>query len=940
MHVRTWGWLCLSLVLVACPPKPVGRCGGNVCTAEQRCEAESLVCVNDDAPVITVTPMTGVVRTPTFELTGTMKDDVKVTAATWRIGTGAATPIEVAPNGSFFITLDAPLLDSQRVVITLRAQDQRVEVTKDVTVMIDRVGPAFRVVRPVVGSVIGAPTFEFLVAASDGSGSLATLKIDGVSISAPQSGAQVTQTIAVPATANGTPLELELIATDAAGNETRERAQFIGDRVAPEVAFVTPMLNQYVITERFEARVVVVEPSPISSALFQFGGATVVATEVAPGQWGAELTTALVEQDQVIRVEVTDAAGNSTSLQTTVKVDRIAPTLSVASPAPASIHRAAIALTVSTSQGTSQVTAALEGQQVTLTGGPTSWAGSLPIPQRDFSAAMVRVTALDLAGNSRVVTVPIWVDTLAPVIAFTAPSAGQKFNAAQLAANPNVTVTWSVTDADVQAGTTTINGAAGTGTTRQVATSAADNPASYTTTVVAADRAGNSSTASVSFSADRVVPTILNWEPAANARNVDRTNSLISFSEPVFGALTTSPGLVLPGYTPAADGWFVAHAWYLLPLDTFGGQVLEVTMPSMADEHGNALAPITRRFHLTASFPYGNTDRLIKSGVREFDATSDSDGVLSVGLITLQGNLLVAYKDVAINSPQLTFPSAIAATTVAVNSWNVVNPTTLQSSHRLGVTTYNALLGTNLQYGRSTFVDGVIQAAPVSSGPAATVSRPPVANEPVPASELFGGIVGTQYTRNTISRTLPYAGVMTVAQSNDSWAAFTTSATKVSWSHYRCRSQIIGGYYCAGLGYGANTSAPSQLQAAMTPAGSCLAVSWSAGGVRQAAFQPLTSCDILACFEDTNLPLSAVATDTRVAPFGANGENTLIFSFRPSTNELRLSKMTAGTCGPAGTTISTLTLTAPAKAHMPIRAGNKPAVLYISSTDELRLWVP
>ncbi len=923
----------------------MGECGGNLCTEEQRCEAKTLLCVTDDAPVIAVTPRSGVVSTPTFELTGTIKDDVKVTAATWHIGTGAASSIFIEPDGRFVITLEAPRVDSQDVVVTLRAQDQRTEVTAQVSVKVDRVGPSFRVVRPVVGSLIGAATFELAVETTDGSGAVSTLRINQASITAPQSGAQVAATIDVPVTANGAPLEVELLATDAAGNQSREVVQFIGDRVAPEVAFVMPTPNQYVITERFNVLVSVVEPSQVGSAVFQFGGATVVGTEVSPGQWGAELTTAIVEQDQLISVEVTDATGNATTLQTTVKVDRIAPTLSVTAPASASVHRAAIPLSVSTSQGTSQVTAVLEGQQVMLTGGPTSWTGALPVPQRDFSAAMVQVTARDLAGNSRVVTVPISVDTVAPVIAFTSPSAGQKFNAAQLAANPNVTVTWSVTDADTQAGTTTINGAAGTATTRQVATSATDNPTTYVTSVVAADRAGNTTTTSLSFSADRVIPTITSWEPAANARNLERTNTVIAFSEPVFGAQATSPGLVVAGYTPVGDEWFVVHAWYRVPLDAVAGRVLEVSVPALADDHGNPVAPQTpRRFHFATTISEG----VLATNVSTFSAASDADGALTVAYTDATTRQIHVLQDRAGTLTPTTLNGL--ATKVTVNASNVVNPTTLVSTPSFGVSSFDSSANA---YKFFWSVDGTVTSV-ASSFAGVAIGQGPLNREPTTAAT--GYVVNSTYTRGAHTVTLPSPANMVVANSPDSWVVVTRSGSTLFWSRYRCNrdTRIFPGpdtFTCGGTEYrGAlSTVVPTSIEAVITRSGNCLLIS-ALGTNNQAAFyQRLDNCDgslgvspPASCNSNLSMLVANGFINQRIAPFAANGEDTILFAFPANDNiagNFRLEKMLPGVCD-YNTTFNTIVNVPNVREFAPIQIGNRAGLLTVNTSNQLRIDYP
>jgi hypothetical protein len=94
----------------------------------------------------------------------------------------------------------------------------------------------------------------------------------------------------------------------------------------------------------------------------QFGTNTYVATESSPGRWTANLLTTIEEQDEVITVEATDAAGNRTTQTRTIRVDRVAPSVAVAAPKAGSLHNTDLSLTVTTSTGADSVSAVLEGQ--------------------------------------------------------------------------------------------------------------------------------------------------------------------------------------------------------------------------------------------------------------------------------------------------------------------------------------------------------------------------------------------------------------------------------------------------------------------------------------------------------------------------------------------------------------------------------------------------
>lgn len=952
MKFQKLSWVCLSLALLACPkPAPVGDCGGYACAEGQRCEGSTLTCVTDEPPVITLVKPSAVVNTATFALTGKITDDLAVTSAEWRTGVLPWQSITLAADGTFSITVEAPLADSESMVVNVRASDARVQVTADAQVKVDRVGPTLRLTAPGAAAVVNSATLDVTVEPLDGSGSLADFTIAGTAVPTPRSGVAATVTVQVPTALDREVFSVEATAADPYGNRTTQTFSILVDRVAPTVSFFAPAANASVSTASFSVDVQVMDRSPIQSAVFHFGGATVMGIDAGGGHWTADLFTALEEQDEVITVDVTDTAGNMTSAQRTVHVDRVGPTLTVTAPTAASLFRTNIAVAATTSAQAVSVTATLESQTVMLTGGPTSWTGTLTVPQRDSSAATVHVTATDASGNTTSADVSISVDTVAPVITFTAPTANQKFNAASFAAGPNVTVTWTVTDGDPQAATTTVNGAASTALTTAVPTSASDNPANYTSTVIAADRAGNTATASVSYSVDRVVPTVVTWTPANGARMVDPQQSVITFSEPVFGATPTTPGLTFLGNALQPGGvWDLNQTRYLLQLAFYKGFAVDVALTAgLADSHGNPVAAqATHRMHLATAIPSGT---LIASNVGKFAATADADGVLRVSYLTTTGELHLAGDHL----PGLfdIVPFTARGTKVSGNSWSTVDPVTLNAPIRWGSSVFDAAAAAGSQYFHFYEALGTYRFPSTDIG--AVVSAPPLNHEP--ATSLTALVSGVTYTRGAFTRTFTTVADMITAQSADSWVVASYSGTQVRWSRYRCNrdTQVFPGpatYTCGGTEYGGSFSpmVPDLVEAAMTRSGQCLVVS-----VRQGAsnvgtfFQRLDNCDgalgvnpPASCNPNTTLPGSSGYIGQKIAPYSANGEDTILFAFPAGTgnpSEYRLEKMLPGVCA-YSTTFSTLFSVPNVRDYQPVQIGTKPAFIYVNTSNELRVFVP
>lgn len=361
MNLGKLGWSCLVLGLMGCPPvQPATECGTETCAAGQRCDTATLKCVADVAnalPVIEVLAPSTTVSTATFTVTGKITDDIAVTASEWSVGSGSFAPIVLAVDGTFSFTVDAPQVDSQQVVVSLRARDAAGETTAEARVLVDRVGPT--------------------------------------------------------------------------------------------INFVSPSVNELIAAQSVTADVQVADLGAVAGVSFSFDGAPVAGADRGSGRWTAEIPTAAEQQERLITVQATDAAGNVSNAERTVRIDRLAPTISVTAPAANSVQGASAAFAVTTSADVESVVAAFGGREATLTGSSTTWSGSLSLVPLDSVAVMVRVTARDFAGNSTFVDHPLTVDNVGPTITVTAPLANSFHRS---------TIAVTVTTAGAAAATATLAG--------------------------------------------------------------------------------------------------------------------------------------------------------------------------------------------------------------------------------------------------------------------------------------------------------------------------------------------------------------------------------------------------------------------------------------------------------------------------------------------------
>ena len=268
--------------------------------------------------------------------------------------------------------------------------------------------------------------------------------------------------------------------------------------------------------------------------------------------------------------------------------------------------------------------------QLSLTGDHV-WSVNVPRPPLDDYKAHAAVAVVtDLSGNTATASLNVTVDVKPPALSITSPTAGAKLNIASFPTNNNVQLTWVLTDGDPSPTISLVQADGGLVTPPTLPTSPTDNPKPYTATLKATDRAGNTAMASVSFTVDRVAPTILSTTPVNDTRMFAGPTSA-NFSEPM---ITTVDGLNL---NPFAGGgtWTTPQHYEVggLLKDT----VYNAITGAATDLHGNPLASSSFRFH-TETFTPGSGAQLAFGYQLVFEATADIEGTINIIAKRLSNN--------------------------------------------------------------------------------------------------------------------------------------------------------------------------------------------------------------------------------------------------------------------------------------------------------------
>jgi large repetitive protein len=233
-------------------------------------------------------------------------------------------------------------------------------------------------------------------------------------------------------------------------------------------------------------------------------------------------------------VRATDAAGNTSAERThTWTVDVAAPTVTVTSAPPALTNQNGATITYTVSDGT--VTCTLNGAAAACTAGSMTVSGLTSGP---YSAV---IKATNSAGNSTSVTVTWTVDLTVPVISFTGGPTG-------FTNQTTHTFTWTSTES----GTTRcqVNLAAIVACDTATSETMTVTEGAYTLTVTVTDAAGNTGTATRSFTVDTIVPTVTITEP--DPGDLKSESTTVTFTT---GGATSTKCSMSTTFVTCTSGW-------------------------------------------------------------------------------------------------------------------------------------------------------------------------------------------------------------------------------------------------------------------------------------------------------------------------------------------------------------------------------------------------
>ncbi len=334
----------------------------------------------------------------------------------------------------------------------------------------------------------------------------------------------------------------------------------------------------------------------------------------------------------VVVFRVDDMYGHTCEAKASVFIDNVKPTVAFTTPAAGSLLGPGF-FTAATKIGGTAGDGMRLLKSVTLDfadgAGPrpasvvgVNWSLSVPAPAADdYKTHVATVLATDLANNTATATLSVIVDVKPPVLTFTAPAANAKLNVTSFTTSNNAPLAWTLTDGDPTLNLGLVLTDGGFVSPPVLPTSATDNPKTYAPVLRANDRAGNTTTATVTFTVDRVLPTVTAFFPANDTRMYGG-NIAADFSEPMtFGAgLATNPNL--PGSWSTPQHFEIAN----LAEDTIYTVTTGLTV---TDLHGNQVVPINYRLHTETAVPASGAS-LGTGYVEVLDAQADAEGVLNV----------------------------------------------------------------------------------------------------------------------------------------------------------------------------------------------------------------------------------------------------------------------------------------------------------------------
>ncbi len=353
-----------------------------------------------------------------------------------------------------------------------------------------------------------------------------------------------------------------IVAQDATANSTSVPVMFMLDTTAPSIAITNTggATNQAVQTISGT-----VDVADAGATVTIFDGTTAVGMAIVQsnGIWSSSVT--LAGGINSLTAEVTDTAGNTgTSPAVTFTLATTAPSIAIAAPVAGDnvINKAEAAAGVTISGTATAGSAAVNGQTATITlvdGGNAvkdtytatvsngAWSVNVSAAQAQALADgsySIRANVSDAAGNAApTATQVIAVDETAPVIAITAPVAGDNIvNKSEAAAGVTISGTATAGSAAINGQTATITIVDGSSAVKDTYTTTVSNGAwsvnvtaaqaqalvdgSYSIKANVSDAAGNAApTASQAIALETIAPTVAIAAPVASDNIINKAEA-------------------------------------------------------------------------------------------------------------------------------------------------------------------------------------------------------------------------------------------------------------------------------------------------------------------------------------------------------------------------------------------------------------------------------
>ncbi len=676
--------------------------------------------------------------------------------------------------------------------------------------------------------------------------------------------------------------------------------------------------------------------APVTSGTFS-------ATPALPTLDGAALT---------LRVRATDSANQVATDQVDITVDNVAPQLAIGVPTadqlfgPGDFGAPFATGTVSDGSGAATVSVDLDDGNgptaAAVTSGNWSIARAAPTGE-DYVAHTLTATASDPAGNTTQATVRWYADVVAPRLTLTAPTLGQKFNASAFGSTSDVTVTWTVADGDPTLVVTSPQkpGLMYTPPANSfgITTSASDNPQSYPVSLSAVTRKATTS-ASVTFSVDRVRPTASAVTPADQSRN-DAPVATVTTSEPVSGG----DALVL---SPAAGGgsWNAGRTVYTSPALAHDTVYSADTNPALLDDYGNpVVAAATVHFHTAPAL--ATNGFTLATSVSDFQATTDGDGVLAVFVHDTAGG----YALRAVDSK-----TGAVATLVSFNPASGItysNPMVYASSYLNGLAARRLVADSVSKHQTSPALTTNYVNEFFNDGSSANLSD--LGLIPLPAFGGEGTGLGEYGFLNLSPLTYQRTGRADVATTFSVFTALQYSSSHWVLTDFATpRTQLFGCVYdVVGHTYSCGVSGVSLLNDATVPGGQYSLA--SGGGCDLHSYQTGASQWTTHgfCHANTNLGSECLGggfSENRGSPVSLavnRADETSFVGATYTSSALQLLTRTVGAKCTAGTgwsnSGSALAVTVSSGTANPVQAvliGGKPGAVYLDSSGNLKLYLP